>query len=165
MTEGPTAVPALLLIDALNVAYWRGAPPSLRLPLALAVALLKARRRVRLVFDASTPFRLPEAEQAPYQRLIAEPTLAVPVPSGVPADRQLLRLARAGGAVIVSRDRFRDHRARYRRLIDDPARLLDGYASEALLTLPRLGLDAPVEGSCDAVCDALLALHKHRAVA
>jgi hypothetical protein len=143
MTVGHTAAP-LLLIDALNVAYWRGAPPSLRLPLALATGLIDRERTVRMIFDASTPFRLPSDERDAYRQLLAQPGLAVEVASGVPADRQLLRLARASGSVIISRDRFREHRARYRRLIDDPERLLGGHVSADTLLLPHLDLAIPL---------------------
>jgi hypothetical protein len=152
--DSPTAVP-LLLIDALNVAYWRGAPPSLRLPLALAAGLHERGRPARMIFDASTPFRLPAHERVAFHRLLEQPALAVAVASGVPADRQLLRLARRSGAAIISRDRFREHRARYRRLIDDPARVLGGHIAEDAFFLPGLNLVLPLAG-CDDALDRLL---------
>ena len=135
-----------VLIDGLNVAYWRGSPPSLRLPLAVADALRRRGHAVQLVFDASAPHRLPADERAAYTALL-QSGLAIQTPNGVPADRQLLRLARAGGAAIISRDRFRDHRSRYRRLIDDPARLFDGYVDAGILKIAALCIDAPLDGA------------------
>jgi hypothetical protein len=151
MNARPAPVPLL------NVAYWRGTPPSLQLPLAMAAGLFGSARTARMIFDASTPFRLPEGERDTYRQLLAQPELAVEVASRVPADRQLLRLARASGAVIVSRDRFREHRARYRRLIDDPARVLAGHVSANTLLLPGLALTIPLV-TCS---EALRLLHAH----
>lgn len=134
---------APVLIDGLNVAYWLGRPPSLRLPLAVAKALHRRGHAAQLVFDASAPYKLPPDERDAYAALLASGR-AMETPSGVPADRQLLRLARAGGAAIISRDRFRNHRARYRRLIDDPERLFDGYVEAGTVKIPALGIDAPL---------------------
>jgi hypothetical protein len=132
--------PITLLIDGLNVAYWRGNPPSLALPLAVAAALFRHGHRVRLIFDASTPHRLPATQRENYARMLQSGQVEQ-TPSGVPADRHLLKLARAGGAAIISRDRFRDHRARYRKLIDDPGRLMDGYIEGDSVRIPGLGIN------------------------
>lgn len=135
--------PISVLIDALNVAYWRGSPPSLRLPVAVAEALRRHGHTVQLIFDASAPHKLPPSERDAYAALL-QSGLAIEMPSGIPADRQLLRLARASGAAIISRDRFHDHRSRYRRLIDDPARLVDGFVDASAVKIPALGINAPL---------------------
>ena len=130
-----------ILLDAQNIAWWRGAPPSLRLPLALMAALLEAGDEVLAVFDASARHQLaPERET--YEALLRHPRHFVEVPSGRRADGELLRRARAGGGLIVSRDRYRDHRRRYRKLIDDPARLLAGHVHEDRVLVPLLGVAA-----------------------
>lgn len=128
-----------VLIDALNLAYWCGTPPSLRIPMAAMCGLLSAGLRAWLVFDASAPHRL-GAELALYAHLLRHPLHVIEVPSGQPADRVLLRRATGLGARVLSRDRFRDHRRRHRRLIDDTARLLAGEVREDRLHLPGLGL-------------------------
>lgn len=132
-----------LLIDALNVAYWCGTPPSLRLPLALLRGALDAGHDAQLVFDASAPYRLPD--DAPcYAALLALTAYVTEVPSGRTADVTLLKRARDSGASIISNDRYRDHRRRFRRLIDDPARLLSGSVRDDQVLVPPLGLAAPL---------------------
>jgi hypothetical protein len=134
------AAPPSILIDALNLAYWCGDPPSLRLPLALLTRLLADGRHAQLVFDASARYRLGD-EAVLYAQLLEHPAQVLEVPSGQPADRAILRLATANGACVVSRDKYRDHRRRYRRLIDDPARLLAGSVEDDRVQLPGLGLE------------------------
>ncbi len=131
-----------LFVDALNVAYWCGQPASLRLPITLIAGLLAAGHDARLCFDASARHQLNDDEH--YRRLIMLDALAFEVPSGIPADRVLLRQANARHGAILSRDRFRDHRRRYRRLIDDPSRLFAGYIRNDRLLLPTLALDLPL---------------------
>lgn len=135
--------PIPVLIDGLNVAYWRGAPPSLFLPLSVAAALHRHGHRVRLVFDASTPHRVPAEQREVYAAMLRSGQ-AEQTPSGVPADRHLLKLARATGAAIVSRDHFRDHRARYRKLVDDPERRLDGFVDDDVVRIPGLAAEGPL---------------------
>lgn len=143
---GVTVLPdvAPIVIDALNVAYWCGRPAQLRLPLVLANALRERGHAVLLCFDASTPYKVAEQERMIYERLLQPSPLVLPVPSGTPADRVMLRHARAHGACIVSRDKFADHRKRYRKLVDDPARLLSGFVFADALQIPGLGLHAPL---------------------
>lgn len=132
------SVPAPLLIDGLNVAYWGGPPPTLRLPFSLFHALRQRGDSVLLVFDASTVHRCPAAEVAAYlQALVTLPDV-VQVPSGQSADRWLLRRATQTGGRIISRDHFADHRRRHRRLIDDPTRRLEGFVQGENLHLPAL---------------------------
>jgi hypothetical protein len=140
-------MPAALIVDGLNLAYWCGAPAALRLPLALARALLARGDRVQLYFDASAPHRLDEDDRRVYAELVREALLVVQVPSGRRADGAMLRQARATGARIVSRDRFRDYRRSYRKLIDDPARLIGGGVEQDVLKLPALGIAAPLPDS------------------
>lgn len=138
--EPPLAAPPSILIDALNLAYWCGDPPSLRLPLALLTRLLADGRHAQLVFDASARYRLGD-EARLYAQLLEYPAQVLEVPSGQPADRAILRHATRSGACVVSRDKYRDHRRRYRRLIDDPARLLGGVVEDDRVQLPGLALD------------------------
>ncbi|WP_293371861.1 hypothetical protein [Nevskia sp.] len=147
----PVLDPGLILIDALNVAYWCGAPPSLRLPISLLTGLQRAGHHALLYFDASAPYRLSD-EGALYQRLITNTELTVVAPSGRTADALLLRHARTHGARIVSNDRFRDHRRRFRKLIDDPVRLFGGSVLEDRLRVPMLGLDVALL-SLSAACE------------
>lgn len=143
--ERPPArhVDRAVVIDALNLAYWCGDPPSLRLPIGLMAHLLAAGQRTLLYFDASARYRLRD-EAAVYEHLMQHPEHCVEVPSGRTADGVMLRYARSSGACIVSRDRYRDHRRRYRKLIDDPARLLPGWVADNRVRVPMLGLDAPL---------------------
>ncbi|MES2684547.1 MAG: hypothetical protein V4650_13590 [Pseudomonadota bacterium] len=145
------------LIDALNVAYWCGAPPSLRLPLALMRPLLVAGHEVLMIFDASAPHQL-RGEAALYEQLMQQPTLAMQMPSGRSADGELLRRARAGSACIISRDGYRDHRRRYRKLIDEPGRVCAGYVAADQLLLPSLPLSLPLPATAEAAWLALQAL-------
>lgn len=126
-----------VVIDALNVAWWCGAPPALRIPLALLAHLLERGVGAQLVFDANAPHQL-AADADVYRRLIAHPSLAIEVASGTPADTTLLKLARTRDACIVTRDRFRDHRRRYRRIVDDPARLVAGGVTGDAIVAPPL---------------------------
>ena len=137
-----------IFIDALNLAYWRGDPPSLRMPLALLTQLLAADREAMLYFDASAPHRLSH-EAGVYAGLLHLARHCTVVPSGRPADREMLRRATSSGACIVSKDRFRDHRRRYRKLIDDPARLYTGAVEGGRLLVPGLALDVPLPATAD----------------
>lgn len=143
-----------VLIDALNVAWWCGAPPSLRLPVALLTELRRRGHRAWLYFDASAPHQLAH-ERVDYDTLVALTDHVVQVPSGTPADRVLLRHARDRAGLIVSRDRFRDHRARFRRLIDDPARLLSGRVEADTLHIAGLELVAALPVSTRQALDEL----------
>lgn len=135
-------------IDALNVAYWCGQPPSLRLPITLIAGLLAAGHEALLCFDASARYQLKDDAEA-YAQLIQPEGLAFEVPSGIPADRVLLKKANASHGVILSRDHFRNHRRRYRRLIDDPARVIAGYVRNDRLLLPALALDLPLPATTE----------------
>lgn len=159
--EALPAEPRPFFIDALNVAYWCGRPPSLRLPLALMTALLAEGYQAVLFFDASARYQLGE-ESDLYAQLMQVPDHFVEVPSGRSADTELLKRARATGACIVSRDHFRDHRRRYRKLIDDPARLLMGFVSNEHLLVPALALDVLLPATALAAWRALQShlLHK-----
>ena len=128
------------LLDALNLAYWRGSPPSLRIPLSMAAGLLEKHGRVRLIFDASTRHRLSVAEQPLYERVLEDSSLAMQVPSGEQADRHLLQIARQESASIISRDRFRDHRRGFVSIIHNPQRLMDGWAAGDTVHVPVLEL-------------------------
>ena len=134
-----------LLIDAMNLAYWCGAPPSLRVPLSLLAYCVGAGIDARLYFDASAVHRLPADERDLYGRLLHEHAdRAGAVPSGRSADGVMLRDARRSGACIISRDRYRDHRRRYRKLIDDRTRLLPGHVAADLIHVAALDLHAPL---------------------
>lgn len=140
----------------MNLAYWCDRPPSLRVPLAVLAALRARGQPVRLIFDASARHRLGE-EAAQYLHGLAGDEAFEEVPSGRPADRELLRQARAQDALLLSRDRFRDHRRRYRKLIDDPQRVFGGYVADDRLHIPMLALDLPLPRTLDAVWPALAA--------
>ena len=147
----------LLLIDALNVAWWCGKPPSLRLPITLMTQLLQQGHGARLYFDASARYALSH-EADLYAALMQHPSHCIEVPSGRSADGVLLREARASGASLVSRDHFRDHRRRYRKLIDDPSRVLAGWVAEDELLLPALTLKATLPASAATAWQRLLPL-------
>ncbi|MGQ0698428.1 MAG: NYN domain-containing protein [Panacagrimonas sp.] len=138
-----------IFIDALNVSWWCGKPPSLRMPMALMTHLLGCGRQAILYFDASARYQLKD-EAGLYERLRQYSQYSVEVPSGIPADRVMLRHATSSGACIVSRDRYRDHRRRYRKLIDDPTRLISGEVGNDRLRVPSLAVDLPVPCSVDA---------------
>lgn len=136
----PPAGPPRVFIDALNLAHWRGRTPSLRVPLTLLAQLLADGREAVLYFDANARYRLGE-EADLYQRLLAHSRYCVEVPSGKRADGFMLKAATACGGCVVSRDRYRDYRKKYRRLIDDPARLLEGGVKDDRLRVPGLSMD------------------------
>jgi hypothetical protein len=137
----------LILVDGLNVAYWCGAPAGLRLPLILMTALIERGEPALLCFDASTPHRLTAEDRAVYDELTAGSAFLIEVPSGKPADRIMLRHARLHDGRIVTRDKFADHRRRYRRLVDDPARLLSGYVAQDVLHVPALSIETALPAS------------------
>lgn len=149
----PTILAPPVCVDALNVAYWAGNPPSLRLPLALLAALLERGHATTLFFDASARYHL-AAEAETYLALLAHPC-CVEVPHGRSADAALLRQARMSGALVVSRDHFRAHRRRYRKLIDDPTRRCEGHVAGEALQLPVLDINVPLAASA---ADALRTL-------
>ena len=138
----------VFIIDGLNLAYWCGSPPALRIPLSLLASLLEAGHAARAIFDASARYQL-RAELGCYEQLLNCSQLAIEVPSGQPADRELIKQARACGGAIISRDKFRDHRKKFRKLIDDPERLLSGRVFNELLELPALGPGVPLEPSAN----------------
>lgn len=153
--------PPQVFIDALNVAYWCGVPPSLRFPLTLLAQLLKAGHPAALYFDANARYLLQE-EAGVYQQLMQHPQHCLQVPSGRRADGVMLRHATASGACVISRDKYRDYRKRYRRLIDDPTRLLPGGIRNDRLLVPAMAIDVPLPVSADAawlLLDSVLAGH------
>jgi len=135
-----------IIVDALNVAYWCGTPPQLRLPLTLLTALLEQEHRVTLFFDASAPYQLTESDRPLYGEVLSHPGV-VAVPSGKRADGVMLKAARDSGGCIVSRDRFRAERRRFRRIIDDPARILAGSVANDTLHVPALRISAVLPAS------------------
>lgn len=135
-----------LFIDALNLAYWCGEPPSLRVPLSVMAHLLAAGDEAVLYFDASARYRL-GSEASLYARLLQHSGHVIEVPSGKVADGVMLRQATARGACILSKDKYRDHRRRYRRLIDDPARLFSGTVEGDRLLVPALALELRLPAS------------------
>jgi len=132
-----------VLIDALNVAYWCGNPPSLRMPMTLMTHLLAGGYQAILYFDASASHRLRD-EAGLYAQLMRHPGYFIEVPSGRSADKAMLRQATSSGACILSRDKYRDYRSRYRKLIDDPARLISGMVRDDRMLVPALALDVPL---------------------
>lgn len=153
----PITEPRKVLIDGLNLAYWCGAPPSLRIPLSVFAGLLARQFEAWLYFDASARHQLVH-EADLYRQLLRHTSQIIEVPSGQPADRTLLRQARRVGGCIVSRDRFRDHRQRYRRLIDDSARVFGGSVNADRMQIPALGLDTPLYASAQAAWHPLAPL-------
>lgn len=145
------------MIDALNVAYWCGSPPSLRWPVALMAALLSQRHVVQMVFDASARYRLKD-EAGLYEQLMQNPAYFIEVPTGRSADEVLLKQARASGGCIVSRDHYGDHRRRFRKLIDDPSRLMTGWVRDNHLQVPALSLDVAVPSSAQEAWERLQVL-------
>ena len=155
MTTAPAPV---LLVDALNVAYWCGAPPTLRLPLGLAIGLLGQGSCVGLIFDASAGYQLPASEHAVYTQLLQSPALALQVPSGHSADRQLLTQAKAMKAAVISRDRFRQHRRKFRSIVGSLTRSLSGGVMGDQIHVPQLGLSCPLPADIDQAWAAWRAL-------
>lgn len=138
--------PRRVLVDALNVAHWCGRRPELRLPLALLAALQGQGLAACLYFDASARHRF-AGDTESYTALRQFGSLCIEVPARRTADGALLRDARATGARIVSRDHFGDHRRRYRKLIDEPGRVLTGFVRDDALQLPELQLHMPLPTS------------------
>jgi hypothetical protein len=141
-------------VDALNVAYWAGAPASLRLPLALLETLLKRGHVTTLFFDASARHHF-AAEAESYAALLAQRPDCIEVPAGRSTDALLLREARRCQALIASRDHFRAHRRRYRKLIDEPGRRCEGFVADDALHLPALALTATLASTAATALQAL----------
>lgn len=150
----------MLLIDGLNLAYWIGAPPSLRVPLAAANAAVIAGWEPLVVLDASARWQLPEAEHDALEALLRLP-VAHQVPSGTDADRLLLARAQqcAPQVRIASRDRFREHRRRHRGLLRRPGLVIGGAVEDGVL---RLDADLPVADLAPDVDAALAVLQRLR---
>jgi L-alanine-DL-glutamate epimerase-like enolase superfamily enzyme len=136
----------VVVIDAMNLAYWCGAPPSLRIALSVAAALRARGQTLRLFFDANAAYVFPEQERALYAGLLAQCDFVTQAPSGSDADPLLLRYARDCNGVIISRDHYKDHRKRFRRLIKAPERRVQGFVQEDVVTIEALGLHAPLLG-------------------
>lgn len=136
-------------VDALNLAYWAGRRPTLRVALSVATALRARGDQAVLFLDATLRHHYSH-EAAVAAALDAGGEGIVVAPTGVPADRLLLRDARDRGGVIVSRDRFRDHRQRFRRLVDDPARRVEGFVADDRVRVPALAIDVPLPVTADA---------------
>ena len=143
-----------IFIDALNLGYWCSRTPSLRVPFALATDLLGRGYRVALYFDASARHKLTDETEL-YAELLRHSNFCVEVRKGIPADRELLKQANRQLACIVSRDKFRDHRKRFRRLIGDPARLFSGAVSNDRLLIPGLSIDIALPASAVAAWSGL----------
>lgn len=156
MPQAPEHLSVRYCIDALNLAYWGGRQPSLRVPMALLTHLLASGHAARLYFDASARHRL-AAEATLYEALMQHPAHCIEVIAGRSADTLLLRDARATGAILISRDHFADHRRRYRKLIDDPARRLGGWMEPQQLCIPGLGQPLPLPATAAEAWAALAA--------
>lgn len=137
--------PPTHVLDGLNLAYWAGLPPTLRVPLGVMAALLERGDRPHAVFDASTQYQLPPDEQLCYAALLESP-FATQVPSGESADGYLLAMAVNAGACVISRDRFREFRRKYRAVTRNPNRRLDGTVRDDQIFVPGADLvaDLPV---------------------
>ncbi len=144
------------LLDALNLAYWCGSPPSLRIPLSVFGALRASGHTARLIFDASARYQL-DAEADLYTALLKFPDDVAEMPAGQPADRELIKRARESGGIIVSRDKFRDQRKKFRKLIDDPDRLISGSVQDNQVRLPAIDLFAPLAATAAQACEAISA--------
>lgn len=136
------------VLDGLNLAYWAGLPPSLRVPLGLMAALLARGDRPFVVFDASARYQLPPDEQPSYANLL-QSSWATEVPSGDSADGHLLKLAVDAGACVISRDRFREFRRKYRAVTRNPDRELDGTVHDDQIFVPGADLVAVLPASAD----------------
>lgn len=136
------------VLDGMNLAYWAGLPPSLRVPLGLMAALLARGERPFAVFDASARYQLPPNEQPCYAALLQSPW-ATEVPSGDSADGHLLKLAVDAGACVISRDRFREFRRKYRAVTRNPDRKLDGTVHDDQIFVPGADLVASLPESAD----------------
>ncbi|MGQ0530808.1 MAG: NYN domain-containing protein [Panacagrimonas sp.] len=143
-----------VFVDALNLCWWCGKPPSLRIPMALMQHLLGTGHRAVLYFDASAPHQLRD-EAALYGELREHARYCIEAPSGIPADRLMLRHATTQSACVVSRDHYRDHRRRYRKLIDDPTRLISGHVEADQVRLPTWDVRQPLSASAATAWDSL----------
>lgn len=110
-----------------------------------------------LYFDASARSRL-TAETDVYEQLMRYPERFIEVPEGRTADEAMLRRATSTGACIISKDKFRDYRRRYRKLIKNPARVMTGHVDAGHLFVPALALSAELAASTAAAWEALLPL-------
>lgn len=137
-----------VFVDALNVAYWCGDPPSLRIPLSLMSGLLAGGYSVILFFDASARSRLAH-EEVVYAQLLQHPVFFIEAPVQKTADEVMLRHATATGACIVTKDLYRDHRKRYRKLIKAPGRLLAGLVQDDRVRIPAWALELPLASSAN----------------
>jgi len=144
----------IFYIDALNVAYWFGAPPILRIPLSLLSGLLAAGYKAQLVFDASAPHQLADSNPI-YSELLKHSAYCLQVPSGHSADSYLLQQARQHNGCIISRDRFKEYHKQYRSIIHRPERLISGFVDNDQIILPTVDFSALLSSSDSAAWEQL----------
>lgn len=144
------------LIDGTNLAFWKNrGEEKMHLSTVLAVCMALSARGAsfKVVFDASTPYRLgrqgDRGDVNLYRQLLSQcPDMFVEVPSGVQADEVLLMECareRPGWAptVILSADKFRQYAAEY-PFVYDKTRCIRGRVQEGEAVFPAIGWCVPL---------------------
>ncbi len=152
------------IIDATNVCSWHKVninnqsknaaySTSLNVILKLTNVLSDKKKTFKCIFDASTPYKLPEEEQEIYRTLLQVFERAFyQVTGGQKADDWVLALGDKFGAKVISTDRFRDFQSRYKWLANEDERLVKGgimdMMDELTMVLPSLNItESIVESS------------------
>jgi hypothetical protein len=129
----------LVLVDGSNVLHWREGTPDLQTVGAVLRRLEAEALEPVVVFDANAGYKVEgrwmgEAEMS--RRLGLPRDRVIVAHKGTPADPILLDLAARTGAVIVSKDRFRDWAEEW-PLVLEPGRLRrGGWRNGALVLAP-----------------------------
>ena len=140
----------MILVDGSNVMRWREGTPDLA-TLGGVLRLLDAEGLAPVVvFDANAGYLVGDGWMGPAalaERLGLDRDRVIVADKGTPADPILLEIARETGAVIVTKDRFRDWVEDW-PLVREPGRLRRGGWRHGVLTLAPAAQarEAPVAG-------------------
>lgn len=153
------------IIDATNVCSWHKIninnqsknmvyTTSLNVILKLTNVLAEQKKTFKCIFDASTPYKLPDEEQEIYRHLLQTFEIAFyQVTGGQRADDWVLALADKFGSKVISTDRFRDFQDRYKWLSKEDSRLIKGgimdMMDELTMVLPSLKITETIDGTAD----------------
>lgn len=128
-----------LVLDGSNILYWAGDGPDISTLRRVVSACRKAGYAPVVWFDANAGYLIEDRYAGPVRlaKLLAMPARDVFVaPKGEPADPRIIAAARAGDALIVTNDRYRDWQA---GAGDLPRRLVRGRVAgrDVVLDWPK----------------------------
>ncbi|MGO4916873.1 NYN domain-containing protein [Pseudogemmobacter sp. W21_MBD1_M6] len=129
-----------IVVDGSNVMHWRAEAPSLDVLHRVLAELVKAEFVPVVFFDANVGYKLSgrHMDAAELATLLGISPAQVQIsPSGTPADPMLLDYASRNGLRVVSNDRFRDWRVKFRK-VGTKGFLIRGRYAEGRVDMPML---------------------------